>query len=657
MLGRPPDTTAHLYSWVGCRSIGASTVPRSGSRCPCTTAWYRLSTSRALNARLSALYAISLLATTINPVVPTSSRCTTPCRSAAPPVAIRSPVAASPPITVGPVQPGLGWAATPTGLSTTTMSSSRYTIRRPSTGWGGWAGTAVGGGGRTTSSQAPALTLSARGRGYPSTIASPASTSAGAAARDSPNSRDTTWSSRIPWKPSGTGSARRSPSVVVTRTSLAHPRTVPPPAGQLQQDREHHATAQCRVGRVEDREDVPVVAEHADEVDHVADHEPGRAEDPVAEVAQRAAEHQTQRNRPRYRAQARRHPADPADHQQADHRKHEGVPGAQAERRPAVAGQHQVPGAAEQPYRGVPGQPRHCQVLGDQVDRQHPEPGTGENHDGASGRPYRHGRRLGHGRSLVRERSGVDDLAGTQRRSSNCLQVTQRVADGKAASRSTGIGLPHRSHQPYPPSSRRSNARSTWLTRSRMLLAREISCSRSNVLVPVSAWSSPAESVSRSRCSSVISEMVASYSSFSSSRRAASAILIFSVSAVLRTVFGAALVALASPAGACLVAVALVSACLPIVAPLAASPAAIGGACSVIWVVLSSTTGPAADAGTDGGAALAALGPTPSRSDTFDLVPVARSFPGAAVPFAGDALALAALAVAAFARGAFPRVA
>jgi hypothetical protein len=28
------------------------------------------------------------------------------------------------------------------------------------------------------------------------------------------------------------------------------------------------------------------------------------------------------------------------------------------------------------------------------------------------------------------------------------LQVTQSVADGKAASRSTGIGLPHRSHQP-----------------------------------------------------------------------------------------------------------------------------------------------------------------------------------------------------------------
>src|SRR2546429_2556788 len=113
--------------------------------------------------------------------------------------------------------------------------------------------------------------------------------------------------------------------------------------------------------------------------------------------------------------------------------------------------------------------------------------------------------------------------------------------------------------------------------RSRMLLASEISCSRSNVLVPVSAWSSPAESVRRSRCSSVISEIVASYSSLSSSRRAARATLIFSVSAALRDVLGATLVALDSPAEACLVAGVLGSAGLPLGAPLAASSAAIGG--------------------------------------------------------------------------------
>ena len=36
----------------------------------------------------------------------------------------RCPAAASPPVTVGPSQPGLGWAATPTGLSTTIRSAS-----------------------------------------------------------------------------------------------------------------------------------------------------------------------------------------------------------------------------------------------------------------------------------------------------------------------------------------------------------------------------------------------------------------------------------------------------------------------------------------------------------------------------------------------------
>src|SRR5688572_19125725 len=67
-----------------------------------------------------------------------------------------------------------------------------------------------------------------------------------------------------------------------------------------------------------------------------------------------------------------------------------------------------------------------------------------------------------------------------------------------------------------------------------MLLASEISCSRSNVLVPVSAWSSPAESVSRSRCSSAMSATVWSYSVRSSTCRSWSAPRISSVSAALR---------------------------------------------------------------------------------------------------------------------------
>ena len=56
-----------------------------------------------------------------------------PCRSAAPLVEIRKPAATRCPTTVGPVQPGLGCTATPTGLSMTTMASSSWTILMPST--------------------------------------------------------------------------------------------------------------------------------------------------------------------------------------------------------------------------------------------------------------------------------------------------------------------------------------------------------------------------------------------------------------------------------------------------------------------------------------------------------------------------------------------
>src|SRR5439155_10424213 len=67
-----------------------------------------------------------------------------------------------------------------------------------------------------------------------------------------------------------------------------------------------------------------------------------------------------------------------------------------------------------------------------------------------------------------------------------------------------------------------------------------------------------------------------------SSRRAPRATRISSVSAALREVLGATRVALASLAEACLAGVVLVSAGLPIVAPLAALSAAIGGAWSVV---------------------------------------------------------------------------
>ena len=48
--------------------------------------------------------------------MPTSSRCTMPCRSAAPLVAMVYPAASSPPSTVGPVQPGRGMGGHPDRL-------------------------------------------------------------------------------------------------------------------------------------------------------------------------------------------------------------------------------------------------------------------------------------------------------------------------------------------------------------------------------------------------------------------------------------------------------------------------------------------------------------------------------------------------------------
>src|SRR5258708_21421371 len=95
-----------------------------------------------------------------------------PLRSAAPLVEMLKPAPARCPITVGPVQPGDGCAATPTGLSTTMISSSSYTIRRLST-VSGTTVTWVGGAGSSTSSSTPAATRDDFGAGTPSTVTKP----------------------------------------------------------------------------------------------------------------------------------------------------------------------------------------------------------------------------------------------------------------------------------------------------------------------------------------------------------------------------------------------------------------------------------------------------------------------------------------------------
>ena len=64
-------------------------------------------------------------------------------------------------MTVGPSQPGLACAATPTGLSTTMMSASSCTTRRPGTTWGGGS-SEVSGSGSSTSSVAPGKAVDAK---------------------------------------------------------------------------------------------------------------------------------------------------------------------------------------------------------------------------------------------------------------------------------------------------------------------------------------------------------------------------------------------------------------------------------------------------------------------------------------------------------------
>ena len=132
-----------------------------------------------------------------------------PWRSEAPLVAIRKPAAARWPTTVGPVQPGEGCTATPTGLSTTTIESSSWMIRIPST----VSGMTTSGStrlGMATSSVVPGVTRWLLATSTPSTWTWPAPASSAARLRESPNIRARAMSTRSPASPSGTRTTRWS---------------------------------------------------------------------------------------------------------------------------------------------------------------------------------------------------------------------------------------------------------------------------------------------------------------------------------------------------------------------------------------------------------------------------------------------------------------
>src|SRR5664279_2663817 len=219
-------------------------------------------------------------------------------------------MAARPWMTVGPVQPGLGCAATPMGLSTTSRSSSSYSTTRPATDCG--ATERVSGAGKVTSSNDPPCTLALRGVAAPSRLTWPLSMRSAAAVRENPSSREIATSRRNPSSPSGTGNSR----VSATGAGLC----VEVDTEHAENSGQDGAAHDRRVGEVEDRPVGPVGAEEADPVDDVSSSEPGRAEDAVDEVAERATEHQAERDRPAGRAHPAGSAQDHGHHRERDDR-------------------------------------------------------------------------------------------------------------------------------------------------------------------------------------------------------------------------------------------------------------------------------------------------------------------------------------------------
>ena len=98
---------------------------------------------------------------------------------------------------------------------------------------------------------------------------------------------------------------------------------------------------------------------------------PGRAEEPVDEVAQGTAEDHAQPERPPRRDQPAAHPDDADHHADGDQGQHPGVAGCHRERRAGVADQRPGHGVADDRHRLARGQQLDCEHLGDDVEGQH----------------------------------------------------------------------------------------------------------------------------------------------------------------------------------------------------------------------------------------------------------------------------------------------
>ena len=285
-----------------------------------------------------------------------------PCRSWIPDVLIRKPAAARPPSTVGPCHPTVACAATPGGLSTATMSSSEYRIvhafdldgrilhrrrrfrqphlqprtRRQLVGLA-----------RAGAVDVDAAVLGQRGGGRPGQAEQPRQPGVDAHSRQPLGDRHR---------------AGRHYDVV----GLAAADRIEVKTEQRQDNQQDRPAHHGRVGDVEHRPPAD-----GQEIHDMALQRSRRAEEPVDQVAHRAAEDHAEADGPPRRDQPPAHPDDADHHTGGDQREDPGVAGGHRERGAGVA--HQCPGdgVADDRHRLARCQQLHREHLGDDVEHQH----------------------------------------------------------------------------------------------------------------------------------------------------------------------------------------------------------------------------------------------------------------------------------------------
>src|SRR5712692_9491363 len=246
----------------------------------------------------------------------------------------------------------------------------------------------------------------------PSTTTFPSSISDCTSLRVHPVSNATARSTRSPSNTAGTTSS--SVIKVCTRDRTARTERI--------DNQEHRSHSDRGVGHVERR---PRAEMH--EVDDRAPQEPGRAEDAVAEVAERATEHErkTHDSEGLVRAPDRTHEKE--RHRQRDQRQERGEGTEEAECDPRVAGEPEVDGVTHDRDLTIR-EVAHCPQLGQLIGGDDPDDEDGGEHKPA-GIPFGHGAGspFGHGAGIpFGHRAGI--LTGVVRHAPCTRRRCRRTA-------------------------------------------------------------------------------------------------------------------------------------------------------------------------------------------------------------------------------------